>query len=255
MLSNSELEDILERVSSGDLSVQTALKYCQHTEDIGFAIVDHDRQRRCGFPEVIFSEAKTPEHSQAIARRLVEKNGFAFLTRVPDSTRDLLLTQWSDAEYNPLSKTMIVGKVPTKKTETSSAKVLIVSAGTSDIPVAEEAGVTARVMGCDIEYLHDAGIAGLHRILSQGERLQEAEVIIVTAGMEGALPSVVAGLVDSPVIAVPTSIGYGASFKGIAALLGMLTSCANGVGVVNIDNGFGAGCLAAKIVNSGKRDK
>lgn len=248
------MREILERVSSGNLTVENALKICGKSEEIGFARIDHDRERRCGFPEVVFAESKTPEHSLAIARVLVERTGFAFLTRVPDSTRDLLLTEWSDAEYYPLSKTFIAGKLPERPENSGNGMVLIISAGTSDIPVAEEAAVTARVMGCCVENLFDAGVAGLHRILNAENKLREAEVIIVTAGMEGALPSVVAGLVDCPVIGVPTSVGYGASFNGIAALLGMLNSCANGVAVVNIDNGFGAGCLASRIINKGKGD-
>lgn len=254
MLNRAKLESIFNEISTGKLSVTEAIKSCEVEEDIGFAKIDHDRERRCGFPEVIFAEYKTAEHSLAIADSILKKTGFAFLTRVPEQTKELIFSKWPDAEYNKLSRTIILGKLPDLNKETKSGKVLIISAGTSDIPVAEEAAVTSRVMGCNVEYLHDAGVAGIHRILSAVPQLRTASVIIVTAGMEGALPSVVAGLVDSPVIGVPTSVGYGASFKGIAALLGMLNSCANGVAVVNIDNGFGAGCLAARIINKGKEN-
>lgn len=253
MLNKSRLENILNAVRSGSLSVEKALQDCEISEDINFARIDHDRERRCGFPEVIFAEAKKPEHSLEIARALVKRTGFAFLTRVPDETRDLLLNEWPDADFNSLSKTLIIGNAPEISPELTG-NVLIISAGTSDIPIAEEAAVTARIMGCRTTSLHDAGVAGIHRILGAEAELRRASVIIVTAGMEGALPSVVAGLVDCPVIGVPTSIGYGAAFKGITALLGMLTSCANGVAVVNIDNGFGAGCLAARIIKTQGRE-
>ncbi len=251
MQETSDLKKLLSKVSNGILSVEEALEICEKEEDLGFAKVDHDRERRCGFPEVIFAESKTPEHSLKIAKSLVKRNGFAYLTRVPESTRNLLLSEWPEAEYNELSKTMVVGTFPESKSSENAKKVLVISAGTSDIAVAEEAAITARVMGCSVEYLHDAGVAGIHRILNASAKLSEASVIIVTAGMEGALPSVVAGLVDCAVIGVPTSVGYGASFQGVAALLGMLNSCANGVAVVNIDNGFGAGCLAARIIKTG----
>ncbi len=249
MIDKSRLKEILEEVRNGDTSVEDALGFFPEEENLEFARVDHDRKDRCGFPEVIFAESKTPEQSLAIAEALVNKTGFAFLTRVPDKTAKLLSSHWKQTEFNPLSRTMLIGKI-TAEPNPPKGKVLIVSAGTSDIPVAEEAAVTARVMGCSVTSLHDAGVAGIHRLLRARAELASASVIIVTAGMEGALPSVVAGLVSAPVIGVPTSVGYGAAFKGIAALLGMLSSCANGVAVVNIDNGFGAGCLAARILKS-----
>ena len=246
----ARLEDILNALHSGDISVADALNLCQKQEDLGFATIDHDRRKRCGFPEVIFAESKTPEHNLQIARALLKQDGFVFLTRVSQETRQLLTQEWQDAEFNPLSRTMIIGKLPTITAAANSRKALIISAGTSDLPIAQEAAVTARVMGCNVSSICDVGVAGIHRILARQAVLKEAAVIIVTAGMEGALPSVVAGLVDAPVIGVPTSVGYGASFKGIAALLGMLNSCANGVAVVNIDNGFGAGCMAARIIKN-----
>ena len=254
MFNKARLKDIFNDISTGKMSVAEAIKNCEIEENLGFAKIDHDRERRCGFPEVIFAEFKTTEHSLAIAESLLNKTGFAFLTRVPEQTKELILSKWPDADYNKLSKTIILGKLPDIHKNAKEHNVLVISAGTSDIPVAEEAAVTARVMGCNVEYLHDAGVAGIHRILGAEPQLKKASVIIVTAGMEGALPSVVAGLVDCPVIGVPTSIGYGASFKGIAALLGMLNSCANGVAVVNIDNGFGAGCLAARIIKKVKEN-
>ena len=243
-----ELEDILNAVYSRDISVTEALSRCREQEDLGFAIIDHERQKRCGFPEVIFAQSKTPEQNLEIAKALIRQTGFAFLTRVPNETQHLLEKKLPKTEFNPLSRTMIAGEIPEISQLYLNRKVLVVSAGTSDLPVAEEAAVTARIMGCSVSSICDAGVAGIHRILAHQAELREAAVIIVTAGMEGALPSVVAGLVDSPVIGVPTSIGYGASFKGVAALLGMLNSCANGVAVVNIDNGFGAGCMAARII-------
>ncbi len=249
MLDKSRLKEIFESVRSGATSIEDALDFFPEEENLNFARIDHDRQKRCGFPEVIFAESKTPEQSLAIAEALVRKTGFAFLTRVPDATVKLLSTHWNEVAFNPLSRTLLIGNIP-ETPEKIRGKILVISAGTSDIPVAEEAAVTAQIMGCQVNCLHDAGVAGIHRLLRAREELSSASVIIVTAGMEGALPSVVAGLVAAPVIGVPTSIGYGASFKGIAALLGMLSSCANGVAVVNIDNGFGAGCLAARILKS-----
>ena len=242
----NELEKVFTDLSTGKISVKNALNYFRQEENIGFARIDLDRERRCGFPEVIFAQNKTPENALLISKTLVEKNGYAFLTRVPEATKKLLCKEWEEHNYHKDAKTLIIGKIPPR--QISKHKIMIISAGTSDIPVAEEAKVTAEIMGCNVDIVHDCGVAGLHRLLAIEEKLHNASVIIVIAGMEGALPSVVGGLVDAPVIAVPTSVGYGASFGGIAALLGMLNSCASGVGVVNIDNGFGAGCLAAKMI-------
>jgi NCAIR mutase (PurE)-related protein len=213
-------------------------------EDLGFARVDTHRALRQGFPEVILGVGKTPPQIAAIAARIVERGQALLVTRAQPEAFDAVRAVVSGATYHADARaiTLKQGDVPS-----GTGTVLIACAGTSDLPVAEEAAVTAELMGNDIDRIYDVGVAGIHRLLAEQPRLQRARVIIVVAGMEGALPSVVAGLVKVPVIAVPTSIGYGASFGGVAALLGMLNSCANGVAVVNIDNGFGAGCMASLI--------
>ena len=244
-----ELRALLDAVRAGEVSSEDAHTRVlsdmrgQPFEDIGFARVDHHRSIRQGFPEVILGLGKTPGQIADIASRIVDRGHPLLVTRADELAWEHVHARIPEAQYHPAARAI------TLKREVSPGKgiVLIASAGTSDVPVAEEAAVTADLMGNQIERLYDVGVAGIHRVLSERARLSAARVIIVVAGMEGALPSVVAGMVDAPVIAVPTSIGYGASFGGIAALLGMLNSCANGVSVVNIDNGYGAGCIASMI--------
>jgi len=212
-------------------------------EDLGFARVDHHRSIRQGFPEVILGIGKTPDQIATIAGRIVDRGHPLLVTRADESAWQAVRAQLPEAEYHAVARAITIRReVPPGK-----GVIAIVTAGTSDLPVAEEAAVTADLMGNRIERLYDVGVAGIHRVLSERARLSTARVIVVVAGMEGALPSVVAGMVDVPVIGVPTSVGYGASFGGVAALLGMLNSCANGVSVVNIDNGYGAGCIASMI--------
>jgi NCAIR mutase (PurE)-related protein len=215
----------------------------QPFEDLGFARVDHHRSVRQGFPEVILGIGKSPEQIAAIAAQIVDRGQPLLVTRADQLAWQRVHEAIPEATYHEVARTITVRRpVPPGR-----GVVVIASAGTSDIPIAEEAAVTADLMGNDVDRIYDIGVAGIHRMLSARDRLSAARVIVVVAGMEGALPSVVAGMVDVPVIAVPTSIGYGASFGGITALLGMLNSCANGVSVVNIDNGFGAGCIASMI--------
>lgn len=242
--------DLLEQVASGKLAPEKALDALsfQPTESLEFATIDHHRALRQGFPEVIFGEGKTDEQIVAIAERIVERGDGMLATRVSASAAKAVQAALAGAEWNALGRTVYVAA----KTPPSTAKgtVLIVTAGTSDLPVAEEAAVTAKAAGCGVARLTDVGVAGIHRILSKRSELSEASVVIVVAGMDGALPSVVGGLVRVPVIAVPTSVGYGASFQGIAPLLTMLNSCASGITVVNIDNGFGAAMAAARILSA-----
>jgi hypothetical protein len=253
-MNQMELLKILESVRSGDLSTGAALDRLKHLpfEDLGFAKVDHHRALRQGFAEVIFAKGKTPQQVAEIVRAMLQKK---------DSKQNILVTRADAkilagvkktngksaraAKFHPLS-----GVITLERSShiTGRGLILVVSAGTSDIPVAEEALLTARMMGNRVDSLYDVGVAGIHRLLEHREsKLAQARVIICVAGMEGALPSVVGGLVAAPVIAVPTSVGYGASFGGVAALLGMLNSCASNVTVVNIDNGFGAACVASCI--------
>jgi NCAIR mutase (PurE)-related protein len=214
------------------------------TASLGFAQVDTHRALRKGFPEVIYGGGKTPEQVVKIAAKLLEHESRVLVTRVGPDHAQVLRKKFKQAVYHELARCVTVETKPLPK---RPGTIAVICAGTSDLPVAEEAAVTADIMGNQVERIHDAGVAGLHRILSRLETLQSANVLVVVAGMEGALPSVVAGLVSRPVIAVPTSIGYGASFGGVAALLGMLNSCGSGVTVVNIDNGFGAGYAASQI--------
>jgi NCAIR mutase (PurE)-related protein len=243
------LRALLDEVSAGRMSSDDAhvrllaAMRDRPFEDLGFARVDHHRSIRQGFPEVVLGLGKTPEQIAAIAARIVERGQPLLVTRVDAAAWPLIQTHAPDAEYHPVARA-ITWKRPVAP---GNGAILIASAGTSDLPVAEEAAVTAEIMGNRVERLYDVGVAGIHRVLHERPRLAAARVIIVVAGMEGALPSVVAGMVDVPVIAVPTSVGYGASFGGLAALLSMLNSCANGVSVVNIDNGYGAGCIASMI--------
>ena len=242
------IQRLLELVKAGDLGVEAAMAQLARLpfEDLGFARVDHHRTLRQGFPEVIFCEGKTVEQVVAIARRIVDAGATMLATRADPARQEVLARELPGAECNALARTVVVKGEETKM-PACAGTVMLVAAGTSDLPVAEEAAVTAEVMGSPVERLYDVGVAGIHRLLASHERLLSASVIVVVAGMEGALPSVVGGLVEVPVVAVPTSVGYGASFGGLAALLGMLNSCASGVTVVNIDNGFGAGVAASKI--------
>lgn len=244
-----DIEEILRAHSSGSLSTDKAAEQIKNLsfEDIGFARVDHSRPDRQGFPEVIFGAGKTRQQVTAIFEKLVERSPNVLVTRTDSDTYGELRNVCTDAEWHESAKLV---RVLRDKTELGSGEIAIVTAGTSDIPIAEEAALTAETMGNRVKRIWDAGVAGIHRILAERDTLQDARVVIVAAGMEGALPSVVGGLVRVPVIAVPTSIGYGASFGGIAALLGMLNSCSSNVTVVNIDNGFGAGFVASLINRS-----
>ncbi|MTV50300.1 nickel pincer cofactor biosynthesis protein LarB [Heliobacillus mobilis] len=281
-----KLTTLLQAVQNRDVPVHEAVERLKGWpyEDIGFAKVDHYRALNQGFPEVIFGLGKTPEQIAAIFERLAAKGLPVLATRCTRDAYEAVRAKVPDAEYNPLGRTVTVRvnvgsqqdnlvddvgaaeskSTSSKKTEQRECEhnisgvealgtVAVVTAGTADLPVAEEAAVSAQAMGCQVRRIFDVGVAGLHRLLSKRDELMDVQVIIVIAGMEGALASVVAGMVDVPVIAVPTSIGYGANFGGLSALLGMLNSCALGVGVVNIDNGFGAAALAATIVRGYRR--
>ena len=250
---HENLKSILEQVVKGKLDIMDGVdkvtKYFY--SDMGFATVDHYRQERCGFPEVIYCAGKTPEQVLKISEEIINNSGILLATRADEKTAEFVLKYFPQVTYNSIAQTITFGRIETPEDELLGT-ILVVSAGTSDLPVSEEALVTAGIMGNPTEKLYDVGVAGIHRLFSRKKLLQSASVVIVVAGMEGALASVVGGLVNVPVIGVPTSQGYGASFGGISALLGMLTSCASGVTVVNIDNGFGAG-YAASLMNRKKR--
>jgi NCAIR mutase (PurE)-related protein len=244
-----KIEKILSRLSKGDYSVGEALEQLRTLpyDDLKFAKLDHHRELRKGIPEAIYSPGKTDAQILDIATRTVARKDEAVFTRMNEKTYQKLRNRLgSKARWYPDARIVTIGVTKRK----SKGKVLIVTAGTSDIPVAEEAAVTCELLGCRVERLYDVGVAGMHRLTSNLRQFDSADVIVVLAGMEGALPSVVAGLTSKPVVAVPTSFGYGASFGGMAALLGMLSSCSSGIGVVNIDNGFGAGALATVIVKN-----
>lgn len=242
------LTELLDKVRKGSLTVPKALERLRHLpfEDLGFAKVDHHRALRQGFPEVIMGEGKEAAEIAAITRALLKRETHVLITRLSPEKMAVLRKRIKGLRYHPGARvaTWIGKRIRIR----GRGPILVVCAGTSDIPVAEEAALTGEIMGNRVERLFDVGVAGIHRLLENRHRLFSASVLVVVAGMEGALPSVVAGLVDKPVIAVPTSVGYGASFQGVAALLGMLNSCAAGVTVVNIDNGFGAG-FAASLIN------
>jgi pyridinium-3,5-biscarboxylic acid mononucleotide synthase len=242
------LVELLQKVRQGKVSVARAVGQLRHLpfEDLGFAKVDHHRALRQGFPEVIMGQGKEPKEIAAIVRALQRRKTNVLVTRVSAEKMARLKNMTTGLTYHHAARAATWTAKPIKII--GKGTVLVVSAGTSDIPVAEEAAVTATMMGNQVETLFDVGVAGIHRLLQNRLRLDAASVLVVVAGMEGALPSVVAGLIDKPVIAVPTSVGYGASFNGLSALLGMLNSCAAGVTVVNIDNGFGAG-FAASLIN------
>jgi pyridinium-3,5-biscarboxylic acid mononucleotide synthase len=250
-LTRHQLRELLERVQTGTITPESAqeriFQYLRQApfEDLGFARVDHHRAIRQGFPEVIFGAGKTPEQIATIASRIVAAGHSLLVTRVDASAFTAVSAEIPDAVFNPMART--ITRAASQQVPPGKGTILVAAAGTADLPVAEEAVVSAEIMGNMVDRLYDVGVAGLHRLLSEQARLLAARVIIVVAGMEGALPSVVGGLVDVPVIAVPTSVGYGASFGGVAALLGMLNSCASGLAVVNIDNGFGAAAIASSI--------
>ena len=246
-MQEDQVRDLLVGVSQGAVPVNQALEKLRSmpVEMVGdFAQLDHHRAIRCGFPEVVFGQGKTPEQVIQIVQHLIQKNDQVLVTRVTREMSTLVLPHFPDMIYDAQARILLVDKQPDRQKKSG---VFVLTAGTADIPVAEEAALTADLMGNAVERMYDVGVAGIHRLLNQVDRLQKARVVIVVAGMDGALPSVVGGLVSVPVIAVPTSVGYGASFQGLAALLTMLNSCATGVAVVNIDNGFGAGVLASRI--------
>ncbi len=247
------IRELFERVKTGDVSIGEAMDRLKSWpfEDIGFAKVDHHRSLRCGFCEVIYSEGKSAEQVVEIADRVCVAGGNLLATRASHEQFEAVAERVPQAVYHPTARTITVRQHDAKP---SDGMIAVISAGTSDQAVAEEARVTAEIMDQRVETFYDVGVAGIHRLLAQSERLREANVCIVVAGMEGALPSVVGGLVACPVIAVPTSVGYGASFGGVAALLAMLNSCASGVVVVNIDNGFGAGYAATAMNRLAARD-
>lgn len=245
-MDQSYLQNILNQVAERKIDIQEAMNRLKDLpfQDIGFANIDQHRNIRTGYPETVYCEGKTSEQVAAIIDKMKENNSGILCTRASEEVYEKVREIIPDAAYHPAARIIAVKK----NAENRSEKIIaVITAGTSDIPVAEEAAVTAETMGNQVDRIYDVGVAGIHRLFARLDRIRAANVIIVVAGMEGALASVVGGLVDKPVIAVPTSVGYGASFGGISALLSMLNSCSAGVAVVNIDNGFGAGYLASKI--------
>ncbi len=241
-----QIESLLTEVSDGRTSIADALVRLRDLpfEDLGFAKVDHHRSLRTGMPEVIFAAGKTSAQVATIFAHMAHAGGNVLATRASREAFDAVTVIEARAEYHEAARAITLAQAPAIP---GKGTIAVVCAGTSDLPVAEEAAITARLMGNTVELIADVGVAGIHRLLAQKQSLQSARVLIVCAGMEGALPTVVAGLVNAPVVAVPTSVGYGASFGGVAALLGMLNTCAPNVSVVNIDNGFGAACIASLI--------
>ena len=242
----SLLEDVLKKVHKGKLTPEEALNTLKDYpyQDLTFAKIDHHRELRRGYPEIIYGLGKTDEQIITIAQEIIKKKSNLLITKVGESTFQSLKKKIPQAKFNPLAKTI---SLKHQKPVSGKGKIIIITAGTSDIPVAEEAAVTCEILLNEIDKIYDVCVAGHHRLFGEYKKIKQARVVIAVAGMEGALPSVVAGVVDIPLIAVPTSVGYGASMKGLAALLAMLNSCPGGVGVVNIDNGFGAGYLASLI--------
>lgn len=245
-MDQTQLRSLLDQVREGAVDVDAALERLRHLpfEDLGFAKVDHHRAIRQGMPEVVFGKGKTAGQIEQIALHLLQRSSNVLITRATEEAAALIRAVHPETEYFPLSSAIRVWR---DRTILGKGTIAVVCAGTSDIFVAEEAQIAAEVMGNTVDVIYDVGVAGIHRLMNNRERLTQARVIVVCAGMEGALPSAVGGLVGCPVIAVPTSVGYGASFHGLAALLGMLNSCASNVTVVNIDNGFGAGYVASLI--------
>ncbi|MFT3754167.1 MAG: nickel pincer cofactor biosynthesis protein LarB [Paludibacter sp.] len=246
-MTENQILELLKNVKDGNLELGQAVDRLKQLpfEDLGYAKVDHHREIRTGYPEVIFCPGKTNEQIRGIVERLLVKGTNIMASRAEKSVYEAIKDLHPGMEYYPEARTIFIQQ---KEIAKSKSRILVVTGGTSDIPVAEEAVVTAEKLGCTVERLYDVGVAGIHRLLANRHRLDSVQVIIAVAGMEGALPSVLGGLTDRPVIAVPTSIGYGANFGGLAALLAMLNSCASGVAVVNIDNGFGAGFMASTII-------
>ncbi len=251
-MGKERMRRLLAEVHAGRVGVEEALAALRDLpfENIGFACIDHHRSLRRGMSEVVFGEQKRAGDILAIMERMLERGENILVTRLSNRKAEEIKKAYPESEYHDRARCLTL--VRHQNEAVGRGTILVISAGTSDVPVAEEAAITARFMGNDVEILHDLGVSGIHRVLAHRDRIVRAEVLVVVAGMEGALPSVVAGLMDKPVIAVPTSVGYGASFGGIAALLGMLNTCAAGVTVVNIDNGFGAG-YAAALINRGER--
>jgi pyridinium-3,5-biscarboxylic acid mononucleotide synthase len=249
-MNREQLRQLLDEVGSGELTPESAhvqlLQFLRQApfEDLGFAKVDHQRSLRQGFPEVVFGQGKTPGQIAAISERIVAAGHNLLVTRTTPEAYHAVRERVPAASFHELGRTITLR---TSEIPAGRGTIVIAAAGTADLPVAEEAAISAEIMGNSVDRIYDVGVAGLHRLLAHHARLTAAHVIIVVAGMEGALPSVVGGLVEAPVIAVPTSVGYGASFGGLTALLGMLNSCASGVSVVNIDNGFGAAAIASAI--------
>lgn len=252
-MESNNLREVLERIRTGQLTVDAGLQQLSTAPlaDLGYAHVDLHRRERCGFPEVIFCEGKTSEWVEGVVRKLAEAGQDSLATRVNEEQAAHLARQFPQAQQDRLGRTFWL---PAGPAQSPTGRVVVITAGTSDLPVAREAEVTARAMGCEVSLLADVGVAGIHRLLRHRAQFSTADAIVVVAGMDGALPSVVGGLVDCPVIAVPTSIGYGAAFGGLAALLTMLNCCSAGVVVVNIDSGFKGGYVAAMIARrSAKR--
>jgi len=249
------LRELLKQVKAGKLSIEKALDRLRHLpyDDLEFAKLDTHRALRKGFPEAVYAPGKSPEQVAALMKRLVEHGQTALATRASREVYEAVAAELPKAEYRESARMIVLRAAEPDKP--CQAVVLVISAGTADMPVAEEAAVTAETMGCRVERLYDVGVAGIHRLLGHSDKLSAAAAIVVVAGMEGALASVVGGLARAPVIAVPTSVGYGASFGGVGALLTMLNSCAGGVAVVNIDNGYGAGYFAGLIATAGNRSQ
>lgn len=256
-MNTEEVRHLLAALKNGKIQIDEALDKFKSLpyEDLGFALIDHHRALRKGFPEVIFCQGKTVEQIARIFEKLCDEERCILATRATKKAYEAVRAMYPDAEYNEVARTIIVRR---GSDESRRGKVLVMSAGTADLPVAEEAAITAEVMGNYVRRAYDVGVSGIHRLLEKLDLIRWSHVIIVVAGMEGALPSVVGGLAEQPVIAVPTSVGYGANFQGLSALLGMLNSCSSGVSVVNIDNGFGAGAMAAAItrmINRASQEK
>jgi len=251
-MNKSDLTKLLQSVRSGKTDIETALTRLKHLpfEDVAYAHIDHHRSLRHGMPEVIYCEGKTLDQVVGITKRMLAAKSDVLATRANESVYKAVKKIDRRAVYHAASRAIVIQQ---KKKNLTEGIVLVITAGTSDIPVAEEAAVTATTLGSTVQTIYDVGVAGIHRILSKRDSIDAARVIVVVAGMDGALPSVVGGLVDKPVIAVPTSVGYGAGFQGLAPLLTMLNSCASGIAVMNIDNGFGAGVLAHRINLLGER--
>ena len=252
-MNRDEIQSVLEAVAACKLGVDDAVDRlgAQGIADLGFARLDTDRERRTGLAEVIYAPGKTDEHLAVIVERCLDAHGKVLVTRLDEDRAQPLLDQFDQLRYHS------AGRILEARSDSVAVglPVGVVAAGTSDLPVAEEAAIVLEHLGHPVDRINDIGVAGIHRLFSVLERLRAASALVVVAGMEGALPSVVAGLVESPVVAVPTSVGYGASFGGVAALLGMLNSCATGIGVVNIDNGFGAATLVHRMTRSGSRSE